>query len=276
MQPLSRIAQKKIDRLKYVLDQLKRSVSGAPAPRRVVFLHIPKCAGSSVNYVFKSTIGSGRSGRVVLVDDCFRPSSFERRLRQARTARFVGGHFGAETLEAVRGDAFTFTVLRDPFDRLRSTYGHFHSRLKGNPLAHKVPHMSIEEYLTSDDPEILQWTDNVVARQLAISHDRERARDWAPQQLVERALENLETLDLVVLFDDLAADIGVVARVAGVRYNGEMPRENVTSARASKVSSSAVSQLDGRLRELAMPRVSADLAVYAAMWKKRGRSLAAA
>jgi hypothetical protein len=115
-----------------------------------VFLHIPKCAGSSVNLIFERTIGSSRSGRTVLIDDRIDTPEYAAKVARARTARFVGGHFGFETLEKVRGDdAITFTVLRDPFDRIRSTHGHFHTRAKGNPLGHEVPAMTIEDYLAS-------------------------------------------------------------------------------------------------------------------------------
>jgi len=108
----------------------------------------------------------------------------------ARSARSSWvGISGFETPVAVRGYALTFTVLRDPFDRIRSTYGHFHTRKKGNPLGHKVPRMSLEDYLKSNDPEILQWTDKVIARQIARSHDRDRVLGLPLDTMVERAID---------------------------------------------------------------------------------------
>lgn len=267
MQPLAKAAQKRLGRLGYAFDLVARRLAGAGAPRRVVFLHIPKCAGTSVNALFKRSIGSGRSQRVVLIDD--RSSDYERRVERARTAQFVGGHFGVETLEAVRGDAFAFTVLRDPFDRLRSTYGHFHTRRDGNPLAHKVPHMTLEEYIASEDPEILQWTDNVIARQFALAHDRERARTLPPRAVAERAIANLAHFDLIAMLDTLDRDIAAAAAAACVRYAGAMPAENATAARAGQSTRQATARFDDRLRRLALPRVELDLEVFAAAVEMR-------
>ncbi|MBL8565854.1 MAG: sulfotransferase family 2 domain-containing protein [Hyphomicrobiaceae bacterium] len=271
MQTLAKASQKRINRLRYNLQMLARRISGEGAPRRVVFLHIPKCAGSSVNALFKGAIGSSRSARVELIDDRIASRDLERRIEAARSAQFVGGHFGKEVLEAVRGDAFTFTVLRDPFDRLRSTYGHFHTRREGNPLAHKVPRMTIEEYIASEDPEILQWTDNVIARQLAISHDRARSLAIDPELMVERAIANLARFDMIAMLGTLDVDIAAAAAAAGVPYKGAMPEENVTANRASKRSQQALSSLDQSLRDLAAPRVQLDLAVYEAAQAQKAK-----
>ena len=269
MQTLAKASRKRINRLRYNLKMLARRISGEGAPRRVVFLHIPKCAGSSVNALFKGAIGSSRSDRVELIDDRIASRDLERRIEAARSAQFVGGHFGMDVLEAVRGDAFVFTVLRDPFDRLRSTYGHFHTRREGNPLAHKVPHMTIEEYIASEDPEILQWTDNVIARQLAVSHDRARSLGMEPEIMVERAIGTLARFDTIAMLGTLNRDISAAASAAGVPYQGAMPEENVTADRASKRSRQALSSLDQSLRDLAMPRVQLDLAVYEAAVRMR-------
>lgn len=126
----------------------------------------------------------------------------------ARSARSSWvGISGFETPVAVRGDALTFTVLRDPFDRIRSTYGHFHTRKKGNPLGHKVPRMSLEDYLKSNDPEILQWTDNVIARQLARSHDRDRVLGLPLDTMVEQAIAHINQIDVVAFVDQLPRDM---------------------------------------------------------------------
>lgn len=228
-----------------------------------MFLHIPKCAGSSVNLVFKRTVGSSHSGRTILIDDRIARESYDEKIALARGARFVGGHFGFETHEEVRGtDAITFTVLRDPLDRVRSTFGHFHTRAKGNPLGHKVPMMTIEDYLASEDPEILQWTDNVIARQLARSHDRGRVAGMGLEEMVETARAHLDQIDVVFL-DELPEPIARVTAPAKVPFDGQMPRENVTRRRSAKPApKAALASLDEALRRLAYERVRGDLAVF--------------
>src|SRR6056297_791090 len=66
-------------------------------PTRVVFLHLPKTAGSSVNAYFKARLGGSWRGQALTVTDAVlsRPGM----VRLAARARFVGGHFGAGALE---------------------------------------------------------------------------------------------------------------------------------------------------------------------------------
>lgn len=254
--------KKRAGRVRYKLDRLRHNLFGSMPPRRIVFLHIPKCAGSSVNALFKYAIGPTRKGSTILIDDRLEGADYKLKIEKARCVPFVGGHFGFETLKLIRGDALTFTVLRDPFERIRSTYGHFHTRKDGNPLRHKVPHMSIEDYLLSDDPEILQWTDNVIARQLCARHDRTSVGGIGTQEMISRAIVNLESIDKVIFLDGLAAEMTAIMRVAKIHYDGEMPRENVTAQRAARQSTTAIAPLSDRLKKIALPRVAADLAVY--------------
>ena len=266
--------KKRASRLSFAMGEALRGLTGETPGRRAVFLHIPKCAGSSVNLVFKRTVGSSRSGRTILIDDRIDEERYNEKIAQARTARFVGGHFGFETLEKVRGtDAFTFTVLRDPFDRVRSTFGHFHTRAKGNPLGHKVPMMTIEDYLASEDREILQWTDNVIARQLARSHDRGRVAGMGLDEMVEKAKAHLDQIDLVAFLDELPEAMALVTAAAKVPFDGRMPQENVTRRKSAKPApEAALASLDEALKRLAYERVRGDLAVFKHALVKAGRA----
>ena len=91
-------------------------------PKRVAFLHIPKCGGTTVFQHFKTNIGGGRSGRIAQCDSLSFAKLDAKALERSRRARFVSGHFGWTALSAAGADAFRFTVLREPFDRLVSLY----------------------------------------------------------------------------------------------------------------------------------------------------------
>jgi hypothetical protein len=99
---------------KRVIHLRQRLAARAVARRRVIFLHIPKCAGISVTGHFRLCTGSLQSPR-----EDQRRHDFDPRVEEARHAPFVAGHFGWEVLEHIRGDALVFTVLRDPLARLR-------------------------------------------------------------------------------------------------------------------------------------------------------------
>jgi hypothetical protein len=263
MQPIGTALMKRARRMEHRLHSLVDRLLQREPGRRVVFLHIPKCAGSSVNMLFKSRIGSARSGRTVTIDDRAPRAELDQLVARARDAQFVGGHFGMETLERVRGDAFVFTVLRDPYDRLRSIYGHLATRADVRPVGDRVQGMSLADFVASQDPLILQWSDNVMARMLVARHDRESVAGLSTGELARRAIANARVFDHIAFLGTLDRDIATVATAAGVRYDGKLGRENTTMAKAAvPPPRAALERLSAEERALAAPRVAADIELY--------------
>ncbi|WP_235975029.1 sulfotransferase family 2 domain-containing protein [Stappia albiluteola] len=176
-----------------------RELFEGSASRRVIFVHIPRCGGSTVNDYFKTRLGSGDSGRVILLNDAERGTDWEARLAQARSARFVGGHFGGETLDAIRGDAFVFTFIRSPLERLISTFvyssafRHPDRRLCAN---------SFEEFLDAPTADVLQAADNLQVRQLAVAVDYQDAMRVPRERWLELAIRRLSGFDHVGIVED--------------------------------------------------------------------------
>jgi hypothetical protein len=168
------------------------------APRRVVFLHIPKCGGTSINHHFKSNFGGKRTARSVLLDSVINASDPEA-IGRAKKAQFVAGHFGWSTLERVREGAITFTVLREPFDRLRALYAFARKpRRIAHPafakLAEAATRLDFARFCLNDDPDIRAMTDNAITRTLAADYFPiipERKPDTAS------ACSHLDELDFV-------------------------------------------------------------------------------
>lgn len=172
--------------------------------RRVIFFHIPKCAGISVTEHFGLCAGSLLSLREDLM-----PVGFERQVARARHAPFVAGHFGWEVLEHIRGDALVFTVLRDPLARLRSQYGfHLERDRAGHPPV--IAGRSFGQYLESANE-----VDNVMSRQLAVSTHHARSATLRPHALRGWALEHLSTFDYVGFMPTLDADLVQMCMLAG-------------------------------------------------------------
>ena len=232
MQTVERALRKRIGRFQYKIDRLVNALAKRTSGRRVVFLHIPKCAGRSVNLLFKSYYGSARSARAVAINDRERGPVFHEKVMRARDALFVGGHFGFETLEKIRGDAFVFTMLRDPYDRLRSTYGHLRTRTKGNPMHDRVLEMSLGEFLLSQEKDILHWTDNVMARMLAARFDRSSVSGMDCEQMATLAIAHLDHFDHISFVDSFDSDLARIAAVAGIPCPKKISRENVTIEKA--------------------------------------------
>ena len=78
VQTVERALRKRIGRFQYQDRRLVNALANRTSGRRVVFLHIPKCAGRSVNLLFKTYYGSGRSTRVVAINDRERGSRLPR------------------------------------------------------------------------------------------------------------------------------------------------------------------------------------------------------
>lgn len=87
------------------------------APRKAVFIHIQKTAGSSLVHLAKHQYGQNS---VSSHGDFYKGYSDEK--------NFISGHFGATYAERYLADRFSFTFLRDPIDRVISLYNFCRTR----------------------------------------------------------------------------------------------------------------------------------------------------
>lgn len=231
---------------------------GKPPPR-VVFLHIPKCGGTSVNRHFKWNFGNGQSGLLAEVDS-MRGVCAEA-LARARAAQYVHGHFGWTTLQAVDASAIRFTVVREPFERLRSLY--FYARAQtvvDHPVFEKVvacaKALPFEGFCLSEDRDVRALIDNAQARALACDyfpfqeHDRTR--------LSKAASQNLSTLDFVIDQRDLDRVFVLLAARTGTRLSRFQRRLNETPCLSGKVISRGAFLRDRELSAL----IAQDLEVF--------------
>lgn len=223
-----------------LLPQL-RQIGGGRLEERILFLHIPKCGGTSV----ADAIGAAypwrpwRQSREVHLD----PAASWRGSRLAGMAlfdfreklllyemgrphiRYITGHYPlSETALDQLGDAWNVvTVLRHPVDRWFSEY--FYNRHKESRyFAHD---QTLDEYLGSH-------TGRVQARMYTRWFSGELSDDWADAS-VDRALRNVDRLAVVGLLEDLGqfrddfhARFGVRLRIPRLNRN---PRTSAEQAR---------------------------------------------
>jgi len=229
-------------------------------PPRVVFLHIPKCGGTSINHHFKSNFGGKRTKRSVLLDSVVGNTSEASVIEDAKKAQYVAGHFGWNTLERVRQGAVTFTILREPFDRLRALYAFARKpRRIAHPafakLAETATRTSFEEFCLSDEPGVRAMTDNAMTRTLAY--------DYYPLAPVcaadtDIACDHLDQLDFIASVGNLSEALPRIAKATRTKIVRGQTWLNQTRAPDGAVMSRKDFLADPHL----YARIASDLAVY--------------
>ena len=231
--------------------------------RKVVFLHIPKTAGTSVKEFFYQFFSA----------DEICPDWDELALRKNLTQnidkyRFFHGHFNYEVLKSFPDNTIVFTFLRSPIQQLLSSYhyartlsdGHIQAlAAEARVSALAARSLPLREYLARADAHIAQMLTNIQTRKLANSSNY-RIIDANWPWLVEKAIANSETFDFVGLVERIDTDI---ARL--VSKFDLTPRHPLEKRNASR---SEQADVDKETRHLAEGFISADNLLYGSWLKK--------
>ena len=150
--------------------------------KRLFFLHIHKTAGTSVSRAIESALPDDSTCPINFEYEYFAQKSFKNEhiennywQNKLSNYKFFRGHFGLEIRNRYFPDTLVLTFLRDPVERLISCYVFWLRQAlnKGIPdnkqhlVALKIRSMDFEEFVSSDDPDIVNATHNVQARILA-------------------------------------------------------------------------------------------------------------
>lgn len=207
------------------------------AGRRLVFLHIPKTGGTTLHHAFARAFAPEQT-----CPDRF--ATLDRHAPAALAAwRYFSGHFNFDQVRLVPPPRFVVTVLRDPAERILSTYVYWRRHtaeavagrgLEGPAIARA---RGLLDFLRSPEPVVRDAIDNTMARMLAgaigIHEDggwrlREggRTRAVSELELMHRATGNLLAIDVVGLAHDLPGAHARVARALGLPAVAQMARLN--------------------------------------------------
>lgn len=172
-------------------------------PGHLIFLHIPKTAGSTLHSILRKEYPARHS----YFSHSIRGSAALRSMpaKQLDALRIVRGHvpFGIHTA-FTQGASEYFTILRDPVSRVVSTYNHFLSprerKWHGFYEQFHANKYTLREFVESGSiPNI----DNGMVR--FISGDFDRPFGSCDSTMLDKALKNLETFALIGLNDDFDA-----------------------------------------------------------------------
>jgi len=228
---MKHIAEKIINRSRKELIKEFLYLFPANRPRKILFDHLPKCGGSSLNvylslhYPRKKTFS---------IDGWAPAESIDKFKNLSQNKRhgydLVKGHFAHELLDYVHPDCFKVTVLREPVDRIISHY-FYAKRTPGHYLYPKIVErgMSLEEYATSGlSGELRNWYTTHFSG-LALS-DAEKY----PEESVTKAIEVLlARYDIIGLLNNFASFVETLQRKAKLRYEYKDGKDNVTKDRLS-------------------------------------------
>ncbi len=212
-------------------------------PRKILFDHLPKCGGSSLNKYLKSNY----SGKKTFIIDSKNPhkslSLFKLKQEGDRHAYdLVTGHLGNHLLEYVDPESIKITVLRDPIERIVSHYYYAKNR----------PDHYLHEVILSNNLELLDYARYEISNELnnwytthfsGLTHAEAMKN---PEVAVKLALKTLtKKFTLVGFLDDLSSFVHVLEKKAQLPRSFENKRVNITQNRPeiNEVSSSVLRNL---------------------------------
>ena len=201
-------------------------------PKKVLYEHIPKCAGTSVRSYLKSQYPFNRIYAVRGSHPARYIAHFES-LPEQRRHRYdlIVGHGAHQLRRHVHPDILKATILRDPVDRVISHY-FFVLRSPEHYLHHEVTTrgISLLDYATGRVSNELR--NHYVSSFLEMSAEEV---ERSPDESVAHAFEVIRSeYDVVGTVDDLDAAIGALAAAAGFHDHFRPGKLNVTADRPTQ------------------------------------------
>ncbi len=176
-------------------------------PRKALFLHIQKTAGTSVvnlamKHYRKSMIHHG--------------DHVGHQPEEYLGTQFVSGHFGYEFAQTLMTDRYCFTFLRDPVERVLSFYYFCRSQdPKLFPMYKYAQETTLDDFLQAgfDDPfvEPRIWNNQVWQLACGYSNTKRRSPDsFEPDELLGLAIEHLEAFNHIGFTETFAGDQQII------------------------------------------------------------------
>lgn len=212
-------------------------------PRKILFDHLPKCGGSTLNTYLEAHYPNHRT----FSTDGWEPEKsieeFKRLpLNKRHAFDLVKGHFANELMELAHPECLKITVFREPVDRLVSHYFFAKETPKHYlyPKIHELA-LSLEAYIESDlSDELRNWYTTHFSG-LSLSE-----AEAAPENSVRLAFDNVtRKYDVIGFLDSFSAFTSTLRERAHLRLIYQNKKANVTQKRAAlaDIEQSAISKI---------------------------------
>jgi hypothetical protein len=226
-------------------DAQRTAIERAPTPKklmpklrpadmdRVVFLHVPKCGGTSLHDILGDWYGPQN----------VHPERFNELYSytgaQLATAQVFSGHYDYYATTLIPGSKKMISFLRDPSARLVSLYN-FHRAHTPQIIARNnlllprwANELDIDDYFAEDKIRTHPAINNMIVRafsnipQTSPSIIGPKLTEVSLDVMLEQALENLEKFAFVGFMDTYDADVNRLAQVLGFPPLTDTPKQQV-------------------------------------------------
>lgn len=221
---------------------------------RIKFIHIPKTGGSTIHEVLSQYFYENQIYPYRRINRALSPNAKKKaEAMPSIQHELVSGHFPywfMEEKDKDKKNSFTFTVLRNPIERV---FSHYRFRKKANPDLD----VSIEDVLKN-------WTCRMLCSDPKLTG----------MDLLENAIENLKKLDFVIFMDNFDEDTKTMLQMIGIDTTYvRIPKLNTTKKeRYDQKNIEQVKEdhaLDVALYQYAKDHLSWPIKKYPQKYKKR-------
>ena len=224
--------------------------------RQLCFMHIGKTAGTSLQHALFEAMPDAAIFHESLPNfDSASPA-------ELAINDLVIGHLTYQHVAKMRPNRFLVTFLRDPVERVVSSY-HFLRSVSPSSNYSEIAikaagSLTLREFLLCDDPGVRMVTENCQSKWLA--HDIRPEHQGAIVDLRGQAERHLSCFDFVGIVEYFDASIAALSREIGLALSAK--RLNVTASRSS------LPQASSDDVELIRRLNAVDLAIYAGARKR--------
>jgi len=218
---------------------------------KICFVHIPKCAGSSLNSYMKAHFS-----KVARINEIQNEGLHSDNLiKKAEAAEYLFGHMSVGTARKFCNSPnrmYMITILRDPMERLISLYrfatslsrSRLNDAVGDRVLAGQILEMTPYQFFTNQSYRLRFDNDNCMVRQLSndmtvIPSDD---RDW--QNRLSDAMCNMRQMDFVLFQESFNDDFGRLVSQLGMRKPNHTPRKKDSKSTAWEYLQNAESGFD--------------------------------
>lgn len=219
-----------------------------------IFNHIPKCGGLSYRALLEELFGVERVTHITInLEQEYRLNADD-----YRQYTVLMGHFGVKWHEVLGPGRRWMTALREPVDRVVSTYYYWRynaPRSPESPWLYLAQTMSLDDFVRCGHYSVLQGIHNAQTWQLA--DDLRWLYHTVPEQdALAVAKANLDRFDFIGVYEEFEESVHRMCGYLGFAPPARAPRVNVTRKRP------AVAELSPVSVELIKELNRADLELY--------------